>query len=70
MLAVLYGPIHMEDGTRVASKAETAFYNGWARLGWCVAISYIIIACCTGRGGNYHFIASVFLWFIALKDLD
>ncbi|KAF6020538.1 hypothetical protein EB796_021152 [Bugula neritina] len=51
MLAILYGPFEIESGGRIATVAEAAIYNGWSRTAWSLALGYIILACCLGRGG-------------------
>ena len=52
LLAVLYGPHDAEDYIHIASKAEAALYNGWARTAWSLGLGYIMLACCLGRGGK------------------
>jgi len=52
MLAILYGPFEIESGGRIATVAEAAIYNGWSRTAWSLALGYIILACCLGRGGE------------------
>lgn len=52
MLSVLYGPHDGESYVHIASKAEAAFYNGWSRTAWSLALGYIILACSLGRGGK------------------
>ena len=61
LLAVIYGPIKVDDGTRIATVAESALYNGWSRTAWSIGLGYIILACCTGRGGNYNYIANIYV---------
>ena len=51
-LACVYGPFDVEDQGHVASKVEAALYNGWTRACWSVGVGYVILACCTGRGGR------------------
>lgn len=50
-LSVIYGPYDISKAGHIASKAESAMYNGFSRTAWSVGIGYVILACCLDCGG-------------------
>ena len=50
-----------EDYIHIASKAEAALYNGWARTAWSLGLGYIMLACCLGRGGKICLIFIIYI---------
>ena len=53
--AVVYGldiPSHMDENT-APSKFINAFYGGFHRTAWGIALGWLIFACCKGYGGNF-----------------
>ena len=51
-MSVLYG-LYNEDGKPPhLSDTLSTVYNSLARVGWAVAISWVIVACATGNGGK------------------
>ena len=50
---VVYGLVpYQKDPTLVASTAERALYGGLHRLGWALAVSWVILACVKVRCSN------------------
>ena len=61
--AVIYGlnPYQI-DSSVVASKAARSFYNGFHRLAWSFALSWVILACVKEVGGPVNSILSWRAW--------
>ena len=54
--AVVYGldlPSHMPPNEPL-SKFVNAFYGGFHRAAWGIALGWLIFACCKGYGGNFE----------------
>ena len=55
--AVVYGldlPSHM-DPNNPTSKFVNAFYGGFHRAAWGIALGWLIFACCKGYGGDVYY---------------
>ena len=51
-MSVLYG-LYNDDGKPPhISDTLSIVYNSLARVGWAVAVSWVIVACATGHGGK------------------
>ena len=51
--AVIYGlDISLLPLMETPSKFENAFYGGFHRAAWAVALGWLIFACCRGYGGK------------------
>ena len=51
-MSVLYG-LYNDDGLPPhISDTLSTVYNSLARVGWGVAVSWVIVACATGNGGE------------------
>ncbi|KAK9498833.1 hypothetical protein O3M35_003389 [Rhynocoris fuscipes] len=58
MLYSVFGGYHIFQLNSEYSKAESAFYNGFFKLFWCLGLMWIIIACIMGYGGPVNTILS------------
>ena len=50
-LAVIYG-LNIHATMEPLSDELTAFYGGFHRAAWALALGWLIIACCRGYGGK------------------
>ena len=50
-LAVVYG-LNIKIDMEPLSDTASAFYGGFHRAAWAIALGWLIFACCRGYGGN------------------
>ena len=51
-LAVVYG-LNIKIDMEPLSDGLSAFYGGFHRAAWAIALGWLIFACCRGYGGNF-----------------
>lgn len=55
--AVIYGlDVRLANVTKTYSAFENAFYGGFHRAAWALALSWLIFSCCRGYGGELHIV--------------
>ena len=61
-LAIVYGlgiP-KIVSGEKELTMTENVLYGGFHRLGWAIAVSWVIFTCCRGYGGTYCIISLIY----------
>lgn len=61
ILAIIFGQYNIQQFGHINNEIEDAFYDSCSRVGWAIAISWIIFACVQGYGGCIN-------WFLSLKE--
>lgn len=67
VFSVIFGPYNSQQPGYESSAAEAATYDAFSRVGWGVALSWIIFACHHGYGGVINDFLSHPVWQIISK---
>jgi len=60
-LAILYAPwVYVKDIEEMPIDLA-ALYNALSRPAWGICLAWVVIACCSGYGGNYIIFTIVYI---------
>lgn len=62
MLAIIFGNFPLQQFDHIASVWEDAAYTSLSRVGWSLALGWIIFACVHGYGGPVNWFLSAAGW--------